>query len=80
MKAVWQLQEAKNRLSEVVERAIHDGAQIITRHGQPVAVVVAAETYKRLQPRKSVVAVLRSCPDHNLVVERLPDKPRTVAL
>jgi prevent-host-death family protein len=80
MKTVWQLQEAKNRLSEVVERAIHVGAQTITRHGQPVAMVVAADAYKRLQPRKSIVAVLRSCPNHNLVVDRLPDRPRTVAL
>jgi hypothetical protein len=42
--------------------------------------VVAADAYKRLQPRKSVVEVLRSCPEPNLVVERLQDKPRSVAL
>jgi prevent-host-death family protein len=80
MKAVWQLQEAKNRLSELVECAIHHGAQTITRHGQPVAVVVASDAYKRLQPRKSVVEVLRACPVRNLAVERLQDKPRSVAL
>ena len=30
MKRVWQLQEAKNKLSEVVDEAIQHGPQIIT--------------------------------------------------
>ena len=37
---IWQLQEAKNRLSEVISAAEHDGPQTITRHGQPVALIV----------------------------------------
>lgn len=37
---IWQLQEAKNRLSEVINAAEHDGPQTITRHGQPVVLVV----------------------------------------
>jgi len=44
---IWQLQEAKNRFSEVISAAEHDGPQTITRHGQPVALVVpvmSAET------------------------------------
>ena len=78
MKAVWQLQEAKNHLSEVVERAIRDGAQTITRHGRPVAVVLAAKTYDRLQPRKKIVDVLRACPARGLKLDRLRDKPRSL--
>ena len=78
MKAIWQLQEAKNHLSELVNRAGRDGAQTITRHGRPVAVVLAAQAYARLQPRKKTVAVLRSCPAPGLVVERLRDKPRSL--
>ena len=76
MRAVWQLQEAKNHLSELVDRAIRDGAQTITRHGRPVAVVLAAKTYDKLQPRKKTVDVLRACPGRGLTVERLRDKPR----
>ena len=38
----WQLQEAKNRLSEVVAAAQRDGPQTITKHGVPVAIVVPA--------------------------------------
>ena len=33
MARVWQLQEAKNKFSEVVEEAISHGPQIITKHG-----------------------------------------------
>jgi antitoxin Phd len=43
MGAVWQVQEAKNRFSEVIERALHDGPQTVTRHGRPVVRVVAVE-------------------------------------
>ena len=37
----WQIQQAKNRFSELIERARHEGPQTVTRHGQPVAEVVA---------------------------------------
>jgi prevent-host-death family protein len=36
----WQLQEAKNRLSEVIHAAQKKCPQTITRHGDPVAMVV----------------------------------------
>ena len=78
MKATWQLQDAKNHLSELVNRAERHGAQTITRHGRPVAVVLAARAYDQLQPRKKTVAVLRACPAPGLVVERLPDQPRSL--
>jgi prevent-host-death family protein len=80
MKTVWQLQEAKNRLSEVVEQAMHHGAQTITRHGRPVVVVVAADAYREQQPRRKIVDVLRACPAHDLVVDRPKDIPRKVNL
>ena len=37
----WQIQQAKNRFSELIDRARQEGPQIVTRHGQPVAEVVA---------------------------------------
>jgi prevent-host-death family protein len=37
--ALWQVQEAKTRLSEVIEEAQSKGPQIITRHGAERAVV-----------------------------------------
>lgn len=41
MAAIWQVQEAKSRLSELIERAAEEGPQTITRHGRPVAQIVA---------------------------------------
>ena len=35
----WQLQEAKQRFSEVIRAVERDGPQIITRHGEDVAVI-----------------------------------------
>lgn len=80
MNTVWQLQDAKSRLSELVQNAQHRGAQTITRHGRPVAVVLSAQAYSRLQPRRKIVDVLRACPDSGLIVERLRDKPRPLKL
>lgn len=39
----WQLQEAKSKFSKVVENVVHDGPQIITKHGAEVAVVLSVE-------------------------------------
>lgn len=43
----WQVQEAKQRLSELL-RAAEDGPQVITRHGEDVAVVVDIVRWRRL--------------------------------
>jgi prevent-host-death family protein len=37
----WQLQEAKNRLSQVLDSALRDGPQTITLRGKPTAVLVS---------------------------------------
>jgi prevent-host-death family protein len=44
----WQLQEAKQRLSEVVRAAQAEGAQFVTRHGEEVAVVLDIAEYRRM--------------------------------
>jgi prevent-host-death family protein len=46
--ATWQVQEAKTRFSEVVERARTEGPQTITRHGVARAVVLSIEEYRAL--------------------------------
>jgi antitoxin Phd len=43
----WQLQEAKNRLSEVVDLALAEGPQTVTRHGKDVVVIVAKDDLDR---------------------------------
>lgn len=84
-KSEWQLQTAKNRFSEVVNRAITDGAQTITRHGKPVVVVMSQEEFRRLAPVKeekewSMLEHLLACPDKTLHkrIFRTPGPPRDV--
>lgn len=45
----WQLQDAKQRFSELVRSAEADGPQIVTRHGEEVAVVIDIREYRRLK-------------------------------
>ncbi|RZS37749.1 prevent-host-death family protein [Herbihabitans rhizosphaerae] len=44
----WQVQEAKQRFSEVLRAVEDDGPQTITRHGDEVAVVIDIQEYRRL--------------------------------
>ena len=47
----WQIQDAKARLSEVIEKAVSEGPQTITRHGTERAVVLSIEDYDSLLAR-----------------------------
>jgi prevent-host-death family protein len=44
----WQLQEAKQQFSRLVERARTEGPQLVTRNGKEVAVVLDVDEYRRL--------------------------------
>lgn len=46
--ARWQVQEAKTRLSELIENAQKKGPQIITRHGAERAVVLSIDDFRAL--------------------------------
>lgn len=48
MARVWQLQEAKNKFSEVVEEAIKQGPQIITKRGVETVIVLSYAEYRRV--------------------------------
>jgi len=50
--ATWQIQDAKARFSEVIERARTEGPQMITRHGAERAVVLSIEDYRTLAAHK----------------------------
>lgn len=45
----WPMQEAKNRLSELVDRALAEGPQLISRRGTDTVVVLSIEEFKRLR-------------------------------
>jgi len=46
---VWTLQDAKNRFSKVVEKAIVEGPQRVTRHGKEAVVIVSSEEWAQIQ-------------------------------
>lgn len=47
----WQLQEAKSRFSELVDRALQEGPQMVTRRGREAVVIVSASDYRKLGGR-----------------------------
>jgi prevent-host-death family protein len=78
--AYWQLEEAKQRFSEVVERAQADGPQVITRDGEEVAVVISIDEYEEFKkPKKTFKEHLRSGPPtDDLDLNRTEDYGREV--
>ncbi len=45
----WQVQDAKARFSEFLNRSIKYGPQVVTRRGVETAVLVSIEEWRRLQ-------------------------------
>ena len=78
----WQLQDAKNRFSELVQCVLDEGPQVVTRRGEEVVVVVSIAEYERLRgPRPDFNEFLLSFPDvEGFEVERSTDPPREVDL
>ncbi len=79
----WQLQEAKNKFSSLVEKAQQEGPQIVTRHGKKAVVVVAFDEYKKMvKPKSDLVMFLRQSPlaDIELKIKRSKDMPRDIEI
>lgn len=83
MNAVWALQDAKNRLSEVVNNAVREGPQTITRRGKETAVVLSMQDFQQLTTsQNSLVSFVRESPliGAGLCLERNRDEGREVVL
>jgi prevent-host-death family protein len=77
----WQLQEAKQRFSELIRSVEADGPQVVTRHGQDVAVVISMAEYRHLRHEgEDFKAFLRSAPDLDLEINRSAQPARLVGL
>lgn len=74
----WQVQEAKQRLSEVLRAAEQGQPQVITRRGADVAVVIDIASYRRLTGVEvTFTDFLRHGPVFDdLVIERSDDVAR----
>lgn len=78
----WQLQEAKQRFSEVVRKALTEEPQVVTRHGEEVVVVMSADEYRALAGDKpDLREFLLGGPDLGLLdLERQGEMPRDIEL
>ena len=80
---VWQLQEAKNRFSEVVNKALEEGPQTVTRHGEEIVVILSKAEYNRLlKSQTSLLDFFRQSPlvGIELDLERDQSLPRDIDL
>lgn len=77
----WSLQDAKARFSELVNRCMESGPQLVTRHGRKAVVVMTVEEYETLtSPRQGLKDFFLSAPRVDLDVSRSRDTGRTVEL
>ena len=81
MRDRWQLQEAKQRFSELIRSVEADGPQVVTRHGEEVAVVISIAEYRHLRHEgENFKAFLQSAPDLDLEISRPVQPARLVSL
>jgi prevent-host-death family protein len=72
---LWQLQDAKNKFSEVVEKALKNGPQIITRRGIETVVILSVEDYQKLtRPKVDMVDFFRKSPLRGVDLDLTRDK------
>jgi prevent-host-death family protein len=79
----WAVAAAKARFSEVIDRALSAGPQMITRKGRRTVVVVSAEEWERRTRRRGNLAqFFAGSPlrGSGLEVERPKDAPRDISL
>ena len=83
MKTLWKLQDAKGQFSKVVQDALKNGPQYVTRRGLEAVVVVSVKEYEELLSKKpSFKEFLLNCPkmDKGFEFERQKDYPRSIEL
>ncbi len=77
----WPLQDAKSRLSDLVEQACGAGPQVISKRGHETVVVLSMADYQKLIRQKvGLVELLSQAPKADLVIERDKSLPRELLL
>jgi prevent-host-death family protein len=79
----WTVAEAKAKFSEIIERAMSEGPQTITRKGRTAAIVVGAEEWQRKTMRVGNLAeFFAASPLHgaDLKISRFKARPRKMSL
>ena len=75
----WQLQDAKAKFSELVQKAIDEGPQTVTRRGKDVVVVISADQFELMKKRQiSLKELLPLLAIDEQDLERNKDLPREI--
>lgn len=82
-KNTWQLQDAKSKFSQLVDKAIHHEPQIVTKHGHKAVVILSFDEYRSMtKPSSDLVSFFRNSPllDTDIDLSRNNDLPRDIEL
>jgi prevent-host-death family protein len=75
MNRKWQLQEAKNKFSNLVEIAKNEGPQLITKNGKDTVVILSIDEYKKLvKPKTNLVEFIRQSPLKGIKIDTSRNK------
>lgn len=80
---IWQLQEAKNKFSRLVDKAQNTGPQIVTKHGEKAVVVLSVSEYEKLvRPETDIIQFFQKSPlsDSGIDFKREKELPREITL
>lgn len=79
----WQLQDAKSKFSQLVDNAMKNQPQFVTKHGNNAVVVLSFEDYKKMiKPKTTLVSFFQNSPltETDLDLSRNKDLPRDIEL
>lgn len=77
----WQLQEAKSKFSQVINLAVSEAPQLITKNGKPVAYIISSDAYNSEHSGSIKILLLdRPHKEIEIVTERSSELPREVHL
>lgn len=79
----WPVADAKARFSEMIDRALSEGPQVVTRKGKRTVVVVPVEEWERRSKRQGNLAEFFAASPlrgSELKTERAREAPRKVTL
>jgi prevent-host-death family protein len=82
MSEQWQLQTAKNKLSEVINHALMGEPQLITKNGKPAVYIISAKEYETLIGKNDLKQLLLASPhkDIEISIQRQTDPGRDVLI
>ncbi|MDW5317454.1 type II toxin-antitoxin system Phd/YefM family antitoxin [Rhizobium sp. PL01] len=75
----WQLQDAKNQFSKVIQKAKFEGPQVVTLRGERTAVVLSAKDYDALKAGRATLVddLLASPPWDDSIADSISARERS---